>query len=62
MIVPDGIVPVLSFLKDNILCQFTNLSDLTAVDVPTRPNRFEVCSIADFVVSEEHGLFLNLFT
>jgi len=42
LIDPEGVIPVISFLKLNQLCQFTNLSDLTAVDVPTRPYRFEV--------------------
>ena len=41
MIHPDGLVPVLSFLKDNTNAQFTNLADLCAVDIPTRNNRFE---------------------
>lgn len=39
---PDGIVPVLSFLKDHHHAQFLNLCDLTAVDVPTREYRFEI--------------------
>ncbi|XP_058802258.1 NADH dehydrogenase [ubiquinone] iron-sulfur protein 3, mitochondrial [Phymastichus coffea] len=42
LISPDGIVPTISFLKDHHNCQFTNLSDLTAVDVPGRPYRFEL--------------------
>uniref|UniRef100_A0A2K6RYY8 NADH dehydrogenase [ubiquinone] iron-sulfur protein 3, mitochondrial n=1 Tax=Saimiri boliviensis boliviensis TaxID=39432 RepID=A0A2K6RYY8_SAIBB len=42
---PDGIIPVLTFLKDHTNAQFKSLADLTAVDVPTRQNRFEVrCS------------------
>lgn len=42
LIAPEGILPVLQFLKDHHNCQFTNLSDLCAVDVPQRANRFEV--------------------
>uniref|UniRef100_A0A6F9DMK8 NADH dehydrogenase [ubiquinone] iron-sulfur protein 3, mitochondrial n=1 Tax=Phallusia mammillata TaxID=59560 RepID=A0A6F9DMK8_9ASCI len=42
LITPDSVIPVCTFLRDNHLCQFTNLVDLTAVDVPTRPCRFEV--------------------
>ena len=42
LISPEGILPVITFLKHNQLCQFTNLSDLTAVDIPTRACRFEV--------------------
>ncbi|KRX95765.1 NADH dehydrogenase [ubiquinone] iron-sulfur protein 3, mitochondrial [Trichinella pseudospiralis] len=42
MIEPSGVVPVLSFLKEHHACQFTNFTFLTAVDVPTRTNRFEL--------------------
>jgi len=39
---PDGIIPVLMFLKDHTNAQFTNLADLCAVDVPSRNYRFEI--------------------
>lgn len=39
---PDGVIPVLTFLKDHTNAQFKSLADMTAVDVPTRQNRFEV--------------------
>ncbi|XP_026864785.1 NADH dehydrogenase [ubiquinone] iron-sulfur protein 3, mitochondrial [Electrophorus electricus] len=42
MIHPEGIVPVLTFLRDHTNAQFRNMTDLTAVDVPTRQNRFEI--------------------
>ncbi len=42
MIHPEGIIPVLTFLKDHTNSQFNNMIDLTAVDVPTRQYRFEV--------------------
>nr|CAG4644246.1 EOG090X0BXY [Lepidurus arcticus] len=42
LIVPDGVIPVLQFLKDHHQCQFTNLADLGAMDVPSRANRFEL--------------------
>jgi NADH dehydrogenase (ubiquinone) Fe-S protein 3 len=42
MIVPDGIVPVLQFLKDHHSCQFTNLVDIAGVDIPAREYRFEI--------------------
>jgi len=42
LIAPEGIVPVLSFLKDHHNCQFTSLADIAGMDVPARPNRFEV--------------------
>tara|TARA_R110002124_G_scaffold10545_3_gene52462 strand:- start:1538 stop:2146 length:609 start_codon:yes stop_codon:yes gene_type:complete len=37
-----AIVPVLTFLRDDADCQFTLLLDVTAVDYPTRPERFDV--------------------
>ncbi|XP_078480924.1 NADH dehydrogenase [ubiquinone] iron-sulfur protein 3, mitochondrial-like [Lampetra planeri] len=42
MIHPDGVVPVLTFLRDHTSAQFRNMIDLTAVDIPTRQNRFEI--------------------
>ncbi|KAJ7985759.1 hypothetical protein DPEC_G00343790 [Dallia pectoralis] len=42
MIHPDGVVPVLTFLRDHTNAQFRNMIDLTAVDVPSRQNRFEI--------------------
>lgn len=42
LIVPDGIIPTFTFLKDHHNTQFVNLTDITAVDVPNRQYRFEV--------------------
>lgn len=42
LIHPDGIVPLLSFLKNHTSAQFESLVDITAVDVPSRQYRFEV--------------------
>ncbi|KAF7491963.2 NADH dehydrogenase [ubiquinone] iron-sulfur protein 3 [Sarcoptes scabiei] len=42
MIHPDGLLTVMAFLKDNHAAQFTNLSDIAGVDVPSRRNRFEI--------------------
>lgn len=39
---PDGVVPVFSFLKYHTAAEFTQVSDITAVDYPTRDQRFEV--------------------
>jgi len=39
---PDGIIPVFSFLKYHTAAEFTQISDITAVDYPTRDQRFEV--------------------
>ncbi|ETN72353.1 hypothetical protein NECAME_13891 [Necator americanus] len=42
LIHPSGVIPVLTFLKGNHSAQFTNLTFVCGVDVPTRKNRFEV--------------------
>lgn len=39
---PNSIVPLLTFLHEDERCALTQLTDLTAVDYPTRPKRFEV--------------------
>jgi NADH dehydrogenase (ubiquinone) Fe-S protein 3 len=44
LIHPDGVVPVLSFLRENHRTQFHSFIDITAVDVPSRQYRFEVSS------------------
>lgn len=38
----NGIVPLLTFLRDDEKCRFTQLTDVTAIDYPERPVRFEV--------------------
>jgi len=42
LICPEGVVPVLSFLRDHTNAQFKQLMDVTAVDWPSKPYRFEV--------------------
>ncbi|XP_065827707.1 NADH dehydrogenase [ubiquinone] iron-sulfur protein 3, mitochondrial-like [Oscarella lobularis] len=42
LIHPDGLIPVLTFLRDHTNAQFKSLADLTAIDVPKRPYRFEL--------------------
>jgi NADH dehydrogenase (ubiquinone) Fe-S protein 3 len=39
---PQAVVPVLTFLRDHTQCQYKAVMDITAVDYPTRQNRFEV--------------------
>jgi len=39
---PDGVLPVFSFLKYHTAAEYTQVSDITAVDYPTRDQRFEV--------------------
>ncbi|MGE5442503.1 MAG: NADH-quinone oxidoreductase subunit C [Bacteroidota bacterium] len=38
----ESIVRVLTFLRDDVNCQFKQLVDVCAVDYPGRPERFEV--------------------
>ncbi|KAL7644500.1 UNVERIFIED_CONTAM: hypothetical protein RMT77_005332 [Armadillidium vulgare] len=42
LICPEGVIPVLTFLKDHTNAQFNNLADLCGVDVPSRTYRFEI--------------------
>nr|CAG4638689.1 EOG090X0BXY [Cyclestheria hislopi] len=42
LIAPEGVVPVLQFLKDHHQCQFANLVDIGGMDVPSRKYRFEI--------------------
>ncbi|KAE8356466.1 BUD22-domain-containing protein [Aspergillus coremiiformis] len=39
---PSGVVPLMSFLKYHTAAEFTQISDITAVDYPTKDQRFEV--------------------
>ncbi|KAL8969476.1 MAG: hypothetical protein Q9183_001976 [Haloplaca sp. 2 TL-2023] len=39
---PSGVLPVISFLKYHTAAEYTMVADITAVDYPTRNNRFEV--------------------
>lgn len=39
---PSGVIPVFTFLKYNTAAEFSQVSDITAVDFPTRDQRFEV--------------------
>lgn len=52
-IAPEGIIPTISFLKGHHNAQFTNLSDLTAIDVPSRPYRFEVNEIYTLIIGKK---------
>jgi NADH-quinone oxidoreductase subunit C len=38
----EAIVRVLTFLRDDVNCQFKQLMDVCAADYPSRPERFEV--------------------
>ncbi|MCJ1427264.1 NADH-ubiquinone oxidoreductase 30.4 kDa subunit, mitochondrial [Sticta canariensis] len=39
---PSGVIPVISFLKYHTAAEFTMVADITAVDYPTRSQRFEI--------------------
>jgi len=39
---PSGIIPTFTFLKYHTAAEFTQISDITAVDYPTKDQRFEV--------------------
>ena len=39
---PTAVIPVLTFLKDHTSAQYKAVMDVTAVDFPSRTNRFEV--------------------
>ncbi|KAF2091687.1 hypothetical protein K490DRAFT_31896 [Saccharata proteae CBS 121410] len=39
---PSGVIPVFTFLKYHTAAEFTQISDITAVDYPTKDQRFEV--------------------
>lgn len=42
LICPEGVMPVIMFLKDHHNAQFASLSDIAGVDMPTREYRFEI--------------------
>lgn len=39
---PSGVIPVFTFLKLHTAAEYTQISDITAVDYPTKDQRFEV--------------------
>lgn len=55
MIDPEGLIPVMSFLRDHSNAQFKTLIDIAGVDVPSRKNRFEVRvhEILPFVIARD---------
>jgi NADH/F420H2 dehydrogenase subunit C len=46
---PEHLVPLLTFLKSHVNCQYEMLLDITAVDYPEREKRFEVVYILSSV-------------
>ncbi|KAJ3225843.1 putative NADH-ubiquinone oxidoreductase 30.4 kDa subunit, mitochondrial [Chytriomyces hyalinus] len=41
-VAPSGLIPTMTFLRDNTNTQFKQVMDVCGVDYPTRSNRFEV--------------------
>ncbi|MCJ1229688.1 NADH-ubiquinone oxidoreductase 30.4 kDa subunit, mitochondrial [Toensbergia leucococca] len=41
-IAPAGVIPVISFLKYHTAAEYTMVADITAVDYPTKSQRFEI--------------------
>ncbi|KAF2468508.1 uncharacterized protein BDR25DRAFT_265218 [Lindgomyces ingoldianus] len=39
---PEGVIPVFTFLKYHTAAEYTQVTDITAVDYPTKDQRFEV--------------------
>lgn len=39
---PQGVIPVFTFLKYHTAAEYTMVADITAVDYPTKSNRFEI--------------------
>jgi len=42
LIAPQGVVPVMTFLKNHHNAQFGSMADICGVDIPSRANRFEI--------------------
>ena len=61
LVSPEGILPILEFLRDHTNGQFKQLMDMTAVDVPSRPYRFEVLlpSSPLILTCSKHGSFVR---
>lgn len=61
LICPEGVVPVLQFLKDHHNAQFASLIDIAGMDVPSRKYRFEVSRKLYFLCRNFAGL-IQCFT
>jgi NADH-quinone oxidoreductase subunit C len=55
----ESVAPTLTYLRDDPACQFKVLIDLTAVDYPERPQRFEIVYI---LLSLKHNRRVRLKT
>ena len=60
LIAPEGVLPVISFLKEHHNAQFASLADIAGLDMPTREYRFEV-SVHGFIndLAPKLGYFLQ---
>ena len=59
LIAPEGIIPVLTFLKDHTNAQYKSLADQTAVDKLGKPYRFEVNNVYTVNQTELHVICLR---
>ena len=48
---PSAIIPVITFLRDHHQCQYKSVMDVTAVDVPTRSQRFEASLLRSIAIT-----------
>ena len=60
LIAPEGVLPVISFLKEHHNAQFASLADIAGLDMPTREYRFEV-SVHGFINDLAPKLFYYIF-
>ncbi|OXH08801.1 NADH dehydrogenase (ubiquinone) Fe-S protein 3, partial [Cryptococcus neoformans] len=52
---PQAVLPVFTFLRDHTQCQYRQIVDITAVDFPTKPNRFEASVVVVYhLLSHAH--------
>lgn len=58
-IAPQSVIPTMTFLRDHTQCQYKAVMDITAVDYPTRANRFEVSHFARRGGAERRGSRAN---
>ncbi|KAJ8302940.1 hypothetical protein KUTeg_019336 [Tegillarca granosa] len=56
MIHPEGILCVITFLKDHTNANFENIVDVTAIDVPSRQYRFELWDMFGVFVANHPDL------
>lgn len=65
LVAPEGVIPILQFLKDHHTAQFANLVDIAGMDVPSRKYRFEViCLLLSLwwkCLYNEYGIYFRSY-